>query len=91
MKLIRNTRSVEDGISLPVDWTISDKDNLLWKSYSIDDDLPIWSVAVPDESNWMNFEYQLEGTPSEIFMEVAQRDCWADYGEGNLYVVELSL
>ena len=91
MKLIRKTRSVEEGVFLPVDWTVSDKDNLLWKSYSLEDDLPIWSVALPDESNWMNFEYQLEGTPSETFMEHSSHDCWADYGEGNLYVVELIL
>ena len=91
MKLIRNTRSVEDGISLPVDWTISDKNNLFWKSYSIEDDLPIWSVALPDESNWMSFEYQLEGTPSEIFMEVAQRDCWAVLGEEYSNVIKVTL
>ena len=91
MKLIRNTRSVEDGISLPVDWTISDKNNLLWESYSIEDDLPIWSVALPDESNWMSFEYQLEGTPSEIFMEVVTWDCWAVSGEENSNVVKVIL
>ena len=87
MKLIR--KPLTKGSA--VDWTVSDKNNLLWKSYSLEDDLPIWSVALPDELNWMDFEYQLEGTPSEIFIEVASWDCWAVLGEENSNVVKVTL